>query len=237
MVERVNQGVRLGEYMKKHIWSPLGMDSTTFHSNMSESIRNRLCPMTARTDSGALVPSQRLPSIDPKDDFGGEGVYCSPNDYMKLLISILKNDGRVLKSETVNSMFQPQLSDASYLRAKTNGQAGAIWRGGVPGEAWNYGLGGLLAMEDIEGVCKKGTMSWIGFSNLYWVSCVGTALINKTKANVDRFSIPKWIDPRAGTCGFYASQLIPPGDPISMELAVAFRKDVHVKLIAADRPA
>lgn len=35
MVERANDGVKLGEYMRKHIWDSLGMTSTTFHLEIS----------------------------------------------------------------------------------------------------------------------------------------------------------------------------------------------------------
>jgi hypothetical protein len=36
----------------------------------------------------------------------------------------------------------------------------------------------------------------------------------------------QWIDPAAGNCGIYASQVLPPGDPSSIDLAVDFRKEV-----------
>ena len=170
MVERVNGGVHLGEYMRHYIWEPLGMKSTTFRLNGNESVRRRLCSMTARFPSGDLIPSSAYRTSDSKDDLGGGGICCSPHDYIKVLAAILKNDGRLLKPSTIESMFQPQLSDDTYIKAAVSGDAGAMYRAGVVNDAWNFGLGGILNMEDVEGVCRKGTMSWGGLPNLYWVS-------------------------------------------------------------------
>lgn len=36
-----------------------------------------------------------------------------------------------------------------------------------------------------------------------------------------------WIDPVAGNCGIYASQLLPPGDPTSIALSVEFHKEIY----------
>ncbi|EXJ76831.1 beta-lactamase [Capronia epimyces CBS 606.96] len=204
IVERVNGGIRLGEYMKKHIWSPLGMSSTGFRLAEDEGIRSRLCATSARSPTGTLVSAEPFPQQNPKEDRGGGGLYSSPNDYIKVLLSLLKNDGTLLKPETVKTMFTPQLSDDQQLLAKVTPLEGAMYRGGVDSKAWNFGLGGILNMEDVDGVCKKGSMSWSGLPNLFW-----------------------WIDPAAGNCGMYASQLLPPGDPDSMALAVEFRKDLY----------
>ena len=172
MIERANGGIRLGDYMREHIWNPLGMSSTTFRPRKDEGIQNRLCSMTARTASGDLVPAPSHWARDPKDDLGGGGLCSSPRDYMKLLVAILKIDGTLLKPETVDLMFEAQLSNDSLIEAAVSGDAGPMIRGGVVSDAWNFGLGGVLNMEDIDGVCKKGTMSWSGLPNLYWVSSV-----------------------------------------------------------------
>ena len=44
------------------------------------------------------------------DCFGGHGGFGGMEDYLKVLRSILANDGKLLKPETVELMFQPQLS-------------------------------------------------------------------------------------------------------------------------------
>lgn len=207
MVERVNGGVRLGEYMLKHIFEPLGMTSTGFRPTENENIANNLCPTTMRTPTGELVPTDPYAIQDPKDDLGGGGLYSSAPDYVKVLISLLRNDGKLLKPETVKLMFTPQLLDNKDLVAMaTHPLTGPMFRAGVNSAAWDFGLGGILNREDVDGVCKNGTISWGGLPNLFW-----------------------WIDPTAGNCGMYASQVIPPGDTESIALALAYRKSLFAK--------
>jgi len=204
MVERVNGGMRLGDYMKKHIWDPLGMTSTGFRPAENETIRRHLCGTTARTPTGELVSVAPYPAPNPMDDLGGGGLYSSANDYVKVLISLLKNDGTLVQPKTVETMFKPQLADDKHLVAVVTPPEGAMFRSGVESQAWNFGLGGILNMEDVDGICKKGTMTWGGLPNLFW-----------------------WIDPAAETCGMYASQLLPPGDAASMALALDFRRSIY----------
>ncbi|KIW37031.1 uncharacterized protein PV06_10664 [Exophiala oligosperma] len=205
MVEKVNGGVRLGEYLKRHIWEPLGMTSTGFRIAENDRIRNNLCPTTKRELTGELAPSAPYNHQNPVDDLGGGGLYSSAADYIKLLISLLKNDGTLLKPETTKMMFEPQLADPRHLLVHTqNPKTGGMFRNGVDSESWNFGLGGILTTAEVPGVCKKGTMSWGGLPNLFW-----------------------WIDPVAGNCGIYASQLLPPGDPTSIALSVEFHKEIY----------
>lgn len=171
MVERVNGNVRLGDYMKTHIWEPLGMTSTGFRLNENETVRKNLCPTTAKTPQGELVPSKPYPNPDPVDDLGGGGLYSCVKDYLKVLVSLLKNDGTLLKPETVKLMFTPQLPDPKWLvETVYSPLGGAMFRAGVESDKWNFGLGGILNAEDVDGVCKKGTMTWGGLPNLFWVS-------------------------------------------------------------------
>ena len=170
MVERVDGGARLGDYMRKHIWGPLGMNSTGFRITESELIRSRLCATTARAPTGDLVPAKLYPNANPKDDLGGGGLYSSVTDYVKVLVSLLKNDGTLLRPETVRTMFSRQLPDDKHLLATVAPPLGpAMFRGGVESSAWNFGLGGILNMEDVECICKKGKMTWGGLPNLFWV--------------------------------------------------------------------
>ncbi|GKZ34819.1 hypothetical protein AbraIFM66950_005175 [Aspergillus brasiliensis] len=152
MVERVNGGARLGEYMKKHIFDPLGMSSTSFRLAENKHIRDRLCATAQRTPAGKLSMSNPYNPPNPADDLGGGGLYSSVADYMKVLISLLKNDGLLLRPGTVMTMFEPQLQDPSSLLAETRDpQNGPMFRGGIDCNAWNFGLGGILTTADVEG--------------------------------------------------------------------------------------
>lgn len=67
----------------------------------------------------------------------------------------------------------------------------------------DWGLGGLLVMQDLEGWRSKGTMTGGGMPNL------------------------TWIDREAGICGLYASQILPPGDLKSVEMSALFEKTMY----------
>ena len=173
MVERTNNNMRLGEYMSEHIWKPLGMSSTTFRLTERPDLARRLCGMTTRLPTGQLDASPSPPYVvNPTDDEGGVGCYTTAPDYLKLLKSLLQNDGKVLKPETVTEMFEPQLHNPGYLAAALEGPRFArVAMPGMPaGTRWNWGLSGLIATEGLPGRAGRGTMLWGGRPNLQWVS-------------------------------------------------------------------
>jgi CubicO group peptidase (beta-lactamase class C family) len=118
MVERANGGVGLGGYMKQHIFDPLGMTLTGFRLAENGRFRDRLCGTAQRTPAGKLSMSNPYNALNAADDLGGGGLYNPVADYMKVLISLLKNDGLLLRPDTVTTMFEPQLHDPnlSWLR-------------------------------------------------------------------------------------------------------------------------
>ncbi|KAL9620961.1 MAG: hypothetical protein Q9160_004614 [Pyrenula sp. 1 TL-2023] len=172
MVEAANNGIRLGEYMRTNIWEPLGMKSTAMRVSDNKLVQANLCTNTDRSsEDGSLHTSPGFRTQNPKDDLGGGGMYSCPDEYIRILISLLKNDGTLLKPETVNSMFEPQLPDPKHLLSTTqHPQYGVMYTSGIQSEGWNFGLGGLLNTVDVPGICYKGTMTWSGMPNLYWVS-------------------------------------------------------------------
>jgi CubicO group peptidase (beta-lactamase class C family) len=191
MVERVNGGVSLGEYMKRLIFEPLGMTSTGFRPAQNENIRKNLCPTTKRTAEGKLEPSDPYPAEDPKDDLGGGGLYSSAPDYIKVLISLLKNDGKLLKPATVTSMMKGHLEKNQHLnQTVANPLAGPMLRGGVDCTNWDFGLGGIVAETDVPGVCKKGTFAWSGLPNLFWVCISQPVPMSKLVLNVQSVDRP-----------------------------------------------
>jgi CubicO group peptidase (beta-lactamase class C family) len=170
-VERVNNNIRLGEYMQTHIWGPLGMTRSAFNLPANDVVRENLVELTMRTPDGLKVIPHMLGHTAPQDDVGGGGLFSAPSDYIKVLISLLRNDGVLLKPETVNQMFEPQLPDPKYLQAvMTVPEVSAGFGHGLgDGKEWNWGLGGILSMSPTPGRRAKGTLSWGGLPNLTWV--------------------------------------------------------------------
>ncbi|KAF7880615.1 uncharacterized protein EAF02_007461 [Botrytis sinoallii] len=220
MVERVNDNMSLERYFRKNIWGPLGMDSMTFHPTQHPEIFSRLITMSQReggvtqygtTDNptGKVKYTSQVP-FDPatKDCQGGAGSFGSPVDYFKCLKSICANDEKLLKSETVDEMFKPQLSEASrkgLMKSLSIPELNACFGAFPKGLKADWGLGGMMNLEDIGGR-SKGSIAWGGYPNLQW-----------------------WINRKDGVCGIWGSQLIPHGDPKTNRLITVFEDEIYRK--------
>ncbi|OAX80599.1 hypothetical protein ACJ72_05062 [Emergomyces africanus] len=197
----------LGDYMKENIWKPLGMEHTTFRLPENQAVREKMIGTVTRDSNGRLIPCPcPWPQTTPIDDCAGAGTFSCPSDFIKILISLLKNDGKLLKPATVDEMFKPNLPDNKYLMGLLNiPQARfGFTAGSDAGKQWNWGLGGLLAMEDIPGHWSEGTLAWGGLPNIKW-----------------------WIDRKRGTCAISAMQLVPQGD----REAILFHKEKVQKMV------
>jgi CubicO group peptidase (beta-lactamase class C family) len=214
MVERVTSQ-SLGAYMAENIWNPLGMKSTTFRLQERPDIKNRRAEMTARLPSG-LGPNPRtiFPDNAP-DDHGGGGVFSSPEDYIKVLISLLKNDGTLLKPASTDLLFEPCLPPGSIAAfSKNRATAYQAYRAGnigskvehkvEPPAELNFALGGQLTEHDWRGGRKAGSMSWGGLPNLSW-----------------------FIDRKSDIAVLCCTQLVPPGDQASRAVWERFESAVY----------
>ena len=211
MIERAT-GMDLHSYMQKEIWAKLGIKDMAFSCYLDrgfEGLKERMPVMTSR--EGEKVVSK--PDGDGRKRMsecnGGGGIVTSPEEYLKVLRAVLVDDGTLLSKETVARMFEPQLGEESRIALNKfvdDDPAMNDMFCGVPaGTGRDWGLGGLLVMGDLdEGWTRKGTMKWGGLPNLIW-----------------------FIDREAGLCGMYASQLLPPGDHLSVEMGKNFEKEVY----------
>ncbi|PGH20783.1 hypothetical protein AJ80_03410 [Polytolypa hystricis UAMH7299] len=207
-IERANGNMRLGDFMKKNIWEPLGMQRTAFRLEENDYLRENIGELTVRTDDGNILPMDRpWRGVNMGDDFGGVGVITTASDYLKVQISLLKNDGKLLKAESVDLLFAPQLEDTKYimevLRSDDGKYAPGMTNGLTSDTEWNYALGGIVAVEETPGRRSKGVISWAGMSNPIW-----------------------FIDRERGICGFWAIQLFPFFDPQHLELFGKFENMV-----------
>jgi len=168
-VERLGGHGKLEEYMTKNIWGPLGITTATFRLKQRDDIRSHLLEMLTRDEEGRLkvsVESEALYTFSY--DAGGAGMFIKPTDYAKLLEALLRNDGTILKPETVDLMFTPQLQDSKYLveYIKANPFRYTMLAALPVDIEYNWGLGGILAMEDVPGKRRKDSLSWSGLPNL-----------------------------------------------------------------------
>ena len=207
VVERLT-GETLEVFMKKNIWAPLGLTSTSFFPYEHEHLKHRVPGLTVRTPEGELAPFDApFLNTGSKDCFGGHGLYATMSDYLKIQHSILANDGKLLKPQTVDLMFQPQLSTESAQGLKNFMQTpmAAMFIGEYkPDIELNWGIGGILFMQDDVGRRKKYTLSWGGMSNPFWL-----------------------IDREAGLALTFGTQVLPPGDKPTEEMITATELAVY----------
>lgn len=157
------------------------MIKTTFSLSEHPSVQADLAGMSLRTSTGELQPTPHSNGhIRPVKDPGGSGLFSCPTDYIKILVSLLRNDGKLLKPVTVAQLFEPQLGDQElkdlHETAATPEINACMTHGMDPGKQWNHSLGGLLAMEETPGRRSKGTLTWSGYPNPAWVSLLSKFL-------------------------------------------------------------
>jgi hypothetical protein len=92
---------------------------------------------------------------------------------MKILTSLLVNDGKLLRKETADQFFQPQLTAESKAAQKAlfqDPEKLKLFIGDFPSDVeYDWGLGGILVQSEGRTRRFKGTMIWSGMPNLFWV--------------------------------------------------------------------
>ncbi|KXT09303.1 hypothetical protein AC579_2854 [Pseudocercospora musae] len=207
-VERATNST-LEDFMRKHIFLPLNMNDTTFEPAKFPHLAKRMAGMTVRDENNKLVPQTSSTSpIDRIRHAGGGGLASTPQDYIKVLISLLRNDSILLNhpSTVANQMFTPQLKDPSHLRKMHANPEAFGLAGNIPaGTKVDFGLGGILNLEEMRNTKRKGGgMQWGGYPNLFW-----------------------WINREEGICGCYFTQLVPPGDEEAFGMYIEFEKALN----------
>ena len=212
-VERAT-GKKLQQHMEENIFSVLGIKDMTFFLDERNDMKARMPSMSWRDTATGKATNDRpategAPAAQATEAMGGGGITASPTEYIKILHAILKNDGSLLKKETVDMMFQPHLTPGSkeglaklLAIPEFNQMVGNLPQGVTK----DWGLGGLLLEGDIPGWRSQGSMSWGGMPNLIW-----------------------FIDRKVGLCGLYATQILPPGDLKSVEMSVLFEKEMYAR--------
>ena len=159
-------GRTLEQLVQDGIAKPLGLESVTFFPYEKAELGGKVPALTARLPDGNLMLyTEPFMNIDPIDGMGGHGGYANMSDYIKVQRSILANDGKLLKPETVDMMFTPQLGPEAlkglkdFMKTPTAALFIGEWK---PEWDMSWGLGGILLLQDGDGRRKKGTMSWGG---------------------------------------------------------------------------
>ncbi len=81
------------------------MKSTTFRPADRPHVLENLMEMSFRHKDGTIKNEASIYPLAPTVELGGSGLYTSAPDYLAFLTSLLRNDAKVLKPETVDLMF------------------------------------------------------------------------------------------------------------------------------------
>lgn len=223
VVEALTQ-MNAESYIRTNIAPQLGITSMTFWPQ-NNGLLEKVPECVVREGSGSLKighydpnakliprPHQDWDDLDNmKDCRGGGGLTTSSRDYLKLLHSLLANDGKVLKKETVDSMFLPTLTPEAK-KAFNHKHHVEGFKNFAPGEyddnvELDWGLGAALTLADSPGWRGKGTLMWSGLANHFW-----------------------FVDRQNDLCGLFATQLLPSGDDKVKALITLWEKEMHKRV-------
>ena len=174
----------LEEYMKENLWGPLGITDITFFLDKRPDMKAKQMGLgvrdaeTGKTAYAAHAHAYReLNGMEIRDCMGGQGSLGNASSYIKVLHAVLTadEDEKLLKKESVDELFRPQLNEAG--KAAFNGmmqiQMVRNAMGLPPADIEkDYGLGGAVIMGDEEGGRREGTLIWAGLPNISWVSAL-----------------------------------------------------------------
>tara|TARA_R110002003_G_scaffold1193_1_gene22734 strand:- start:6340 stop:7281 length:942 start_codon:yes stop_codon:yes gene_type:complete len=163
------------EYVEENIAKPLGVTSFTWHLSRKPAVGDKLMNMSVRQDDGSLASGTTPPWSDPIGEGGGAGMYANVHDYTRVLSDLLKESPTLLRKVTVEEMFSPQLTEGTQVFKDFLASGEFAYKptldDSLEGVKANYGLAGLLLMEDVtrDNYFKpKGTLVWTGLPNLLW---------------------------------------------------------------------
>lgn len=203
-------GRRLGEVMASQVFEPLGMDSMTFA--LDDARRAHLAQIHARGEDDSLTPmGLELPS-PPEVDFGGHGLYGTVGDYLKFIRMWLNDgegeNGRVLQAKTVDEAVGRHLA-AELSVTPLTGVIPALSNDAdfFPGVPKSWSLAFMRNEEEAPTGRPAGGQGWAGLANLFY-----------------------WVDRENGIGGFWATQILPFGDPASFGGYLEFESTAYRNL-------
>jgi len=208
------RGKRLGEVMRERIFAQLGMQEIAF--TRTPSMKERSATIHTRTADGGLSPMDGFELPDnPEVDMGGHGLYATIPEYMKF-IRMWLNDGdgpygRVLKPETVAWAVRNGLREHQKV-GMLPGVIASLSNDAefFPGlkKSWSYTF--MVNDEEAPTGRPAGAIGWAGLANSFY-----------------------WIDRQNGVGGYWATQILPFGDPVSFGGYLDFETAVYQTVVSA----
>jgi CubicO group peptidase (beta-lactamase class C family) len=168
-------GQKFGDYLKANVFTPLGMNDTSFYVHEEQKARFADVYHWDK-DKGALVKNEERPDrpgfTDPdRLESGGGGLVSTAHDYARFCQTMLNKGelagNRVLKPETVELMSQNHIGDIGIYSDGTTANPGR------PGQ--KFGLDFAVYVDPAAGnnPYGKGTYYWGGAAGTwFWIDPV-----------------------------------------------------------------
>jgi methyl acetate hydrolase len=193
-------------YFREHIFAPLGMKNSGFL--ISGAQKQRVATMHNRQPDGSLKAAPFEINQRPEFFMGGGGAFSTPRDYMALL-QMLVNGGtyrgeRVLRADTVATMFQNQIGDLQVTEMKTAQPAWSNSFDQFPGMPHKWGLSFDINTQPGPHGRGAGSISWAGLLNSYF-----------------------WVDPVRKVAGTLFTQILPFYDRRVVDLYGQFEQGLY----------
>jgi CubicO group peptidase (beta-lactamase class C family) len=204
-VEHVS-GLSLNDYLREHIFEPLGMTDSGFVIGPDQ--RARLASMHVRTgDSSVGVIDFEVPQ-QPEFFMGGGGLYSTGRDYLTFLRALLAGgtleDAQILRPETVAEMNRNQIGDLTVGLMRTADAASSNDAEFFPGLTKKWGLGYMINVDQAPTGRSAGSLAWAGLANTYY-----------------------WLDPTRRVAGVILTQILPFADSAVLDLFGQFERAVY----------
>ena len=200
-------GMRLGDWLARHVTGPLGMTDTSFA--FDDAVKARLTPLHARMPDGSLAPFPVHFGGGEQAEYqsGGGGMVSTARDYLHFCRMILNrgqlNGARILTPDTITEMASNQVSMPAG-RLTTNMPGFSSEFDLFPGMDCGFGLGFLINPEAGADGRAAGSLAWAGIANSYY-----------------------WIDPANDIAAVICMQHMPFGEPAALAVLRAFERAVY----------
>ncbi|WP_233871982.1 serine hydrolase domain-containing protein [Paraburkholderia adhaesiva] len=193
-------------YFREHIFAPLGMRNTGFLIGSAQ--KERVATMHRRQADGSLVAEPFEINQRPEFFMGGGGLFSTPRDYMAFL-QMLLNGGtyrgeRVLRADTVTTMFRNHIGDLQVTEMKTALPSWSNSFDQFPGTVHKWGLSFDINTQPGPNGRSAGSVSWAGLLNTYY-----------------------WIDPVKHVTGSLYTQMLPFYDARVVDLYGQFERALY----------
>ena len=203
VIEEVS-GLEYGAYLDRNVFAPLGTSDLAVALRPDQ--RERLVAVYDRAGDGSFHATEIDLAQDPEFYAAGHCLYSTAGDFLALQRALLDGGavagGRLLREETVRSMFTNQIGELHVGVIHTAIPSVSVDADFGPDRRW--GLGGLLNEKPVPGGRNAWSAAWAGLFNTFF-----------------------WIDPEANLAAGLYLQYLPFHDRASRELLDAFERALY----------